>query len=520
MSLTRWSMCCAVLGALICGWQAVVSGFSLDWDLLNYHLYNPWAWLQGRALDIAPGQLQTYFNPLLHLPYLLGFLYLPQHWLLFLTGAVQGLQLGLLYALAWQVLPPSARRPWVCLPLAVLGLAGPIFRAELGVSQGDTLLSLPLLVVLLLLLPTLRAGGASWRAVLCAGLLAGITVALKLTMAVYVAGLGVALLLAASSGQQLRLATVFGLGATAGLLLAGGWWMLRLWQDFANPLFPYFNEHFASPWARAVSFRDLRFLPTSPGEALLYPFVWLADPQRVWEWNFRDIRPVLLYPLLLVLPVLFWKRWRVQAPELLFLYLFLLVTLAAWMGLFSIYRYLGLFEMLAPLALFAAACQFVRRKRLLLLALVLLATTQARVASLRWPSSTQFTPQVPAALTALPGDAAVMLTGYQPLAYVALWLDNSVPIWRIRSNLMTRGKASGGLRELAMQRLQTFTGPVFLLRSRLELEAPWMAADLTEAGFDLPGEAECHALFDSAHLQAQLQVEICALARPATALDQ
>jgi hypothetical protein len=221
MSLTRWSMCCAVLGALICGWQAVVSGFSLDWDLLNYHLYNPWAWLQGRALDIAPGQLQTYFNPLLHLPYLLGFLYLPQHWLLFLTGAVQGLQLGLLYALAWQVLPPSARRPWVCLPLAVLGLAGPIFRAELGVSQGDTLLSLPLLVVLLLLLPTLRAGGASWRAVLCAGLLAGITVALKLTMAVYVAGLGVALLLAASSGQQLRLATVFGLGATAGLLLAG-----------------------------------------------------------------------------------------------------------------------------------------------------------------------------------------------------------------------------------------------------------------------------------------------------------
>jgi hypothetical protein len=47
-----------------------------------------------------------------------------------------------------------------------------------------------------------------------------------------------------------------------------------------------------------------------------------------------------------------------------------------------------------------------------------------------------------------------------------------------------------------------------------------MAADLTEAGFDLPGEADCHALFDSAHLQAQLQVEICALARPATALDQ
>jgi hypothetical protein len=33
-------------------------GLDSNWDLRNYHLYNPHAWLTGRmAIDIAPAQL-------------------------------------------------------------------------------------------------------------------------------------------------------------------------------------------------------------------------------------------------------------------------------------------------------------------------------------------------------------------------------------------------------------------------------------------------------------------------------
>ena len=53
----RWILICACLAG---GIGALLAGFSPDWDLLNYHLYNPHALLTGRhAIDIAPGQLQT-----------------------------------------------------------------------------------------------------------------------------------------------------------------------------------------------------------------------------------------------------------------------------------------------------------------------------------------------------------------------------------------------------------------------------------------------------------------------------
>jgi hypothetical protein len=36
------------------------------WDFENYHFYNAYAFLNNRLdYDIAPAQLQTYFNPLL-----------------------------------------------------------------------------------------------------------------------------------------------------------------------------------------------------------------------------------------------------------------------------------------------------------------------------------------------------------------------------------------------------------------------------------------------------------------------
>ncbi len=42
-----------------------------NWDLQNYHFYDPWAWLSGRLLDwdIAAAQLQTFHNPLPDLPF-------------------------------------------------------------------------------------------------------------------------------------------------------------------------------------------------------------------------------------------------------------------------------------------------------------------------------------------------------------------------------------------------------------------------------------------------------------------
>jgi len=45
-------------------------GQDVNWDLQNYHLYDPYAWLHDRlTLDIAPAQMQSWHNPALDVPF-------------------------------------------------------------------------------------------------------------------------------------------------------------------------------------------------------------------------------------------------------------------------------------------------------------------------------------------------------------------------------------------------------------------------------------------------------------------
>jgi len=52
---------------------SLILGQDANWDIRNYHYYNAYALFNNRlAYDIAPAQLQTFFNPALDLlPYLL-----------------------------------------------------------------------------------------------------------------------------------------------------------------------------------------------------------------------------------------------------------------------------------------------------------------------------------------------------------------------------------------------------------------------------------------------------------------
>ena len=102
-------------------------GQDVCFDLQNYHLYIPYAFLHGRmGTDIIPaGALHTFFNPLLDVPSFLLFFYL-NNWPL-LTGFLMGGIYGLFLFVLWKTLGfffGGDTREEKCLRVAVLCLAG------------------------------------------------------------------------------------------------------------------------------------------------------------------------------------------------------------------------------------------------------------------------------------------------------------------------------------------------------------------------------------------------------------
>lgn len=354
---------------VILGLVSVVFRQDDNWDLRNYHLYNPFALLNGKlGFDLAPGQWQSYFNPTIDLPYYGMIRTLPGRLVGFLMGLMHGLNFILLVQIIRHMLVPEGR-PGNRLPilLGVAGVCGSGFLSEIGNTMGDNLTALFVLGSVLIVLrgwPTLSEGvrGQS-KALLWAGLVMGLGTGLKLTNATYSLGLCLALMLIPGTlGARLKRAFVFGPAVLAGIAITSGWWFWQMWTLFGNPLFPQFNNIFHSPMAAPIGIGDTHWLPQGWMEYLLWPFKFAADTKRVTEIGLTlIIWPMLYVGFLLqafnvaearpVEPVATDSIVRRQRLLLTFFALSYLL----WMCLFSIYRYLIPLELLAPVVLLLLA---------------------------------------------------------------------------------------------------------------------------------------------------------------------
>ena len=351
----------AWLVPLLLGLLSVALGQDDGWDMRNYHLYNPHALLHGRhGLDLAPAGFQTFFNPALDLPYYLLTSWLPPKAVAFVLGVLHGLNFVLVLAIARQLLPREAG-PRLPVLLALAGVLGAGFLAELGNSMGDNLTALLVLAPLWLLLRQWQRPALA--AVALAGLVMGVGTGLKLTNAAFALGLCLAMLVMPGAfWQRVRAAFVFGVGVLAGMAASAGWWWLEMWQRFGNPLFPQFNDIFKSPLAQPLGVLDLGHLPRSVGEALLWPFVFTRDISRIAEVPLRQCIWPLVYVLLIALALQWlWHnvtgRGREGERRTAFVALFFAFSYVLWLKFFSIYRYLVPLELLAPLLVWLALAQ-------------------------------------------------------------------------------------------------------------------------------------------------------------------
>jgi putative flippase GtrA len=454
----------AWLAPLLAGTIALWLGQDSNWDLLNYHLYNAYALLAGRlGSDLAPAQFQSYFNPLLDVPYYAMVAHWPAPLAGFVMGAFHGLNFVLVLFIAQRTLGAAGGRTGAtAILLALAGCLGPAFLSELGNTMGDNStapLALAALALLLWQWPriTVGPGKAALSVAVVAGLLMGATVGLKLTNAVYAVALCLALLtLPAAWWRRFWVAFVFGLGVLAGVAATSGYWFATLWQVFGNPLFPQFNAWFGAPLAAPISIVDLRWLPKGAGEALLFPFAMVADARRVNEVPMRPF----IWPVLWLLMV-GWagvatlrksRDW--PSPTARFVVVFVGLAFLTWMAVFSIYRYAVAMELLAPLAawvlmhrLFTA--DVARRAATVILVLVAVAALAgARSWGREGWHAQAFRVEVPA----LPASGTILLIGSEePLGWMAPFFPSNMAVAGVATNFPESPAFQARVRDMVLQ---------------------------------------------------------------------
>lgn len=355
------------LSMLIGGFISVYFGKELNWDLANYHYYNPYYFLHQRwNIDYWPyANIHVHYTPTLD--FLTYFLinHLSPKATTFIMGALHGINFWLLFCIARLCLKTFTKTQPLTLSalvISLLGVYGPTALPGIGSFQHDNLVSLFVLGFIFLQLTCLvryaETKQWSYGLLLSASVLLGIGVGCKLTAGLFVGANGVAfLLLPLPWRSRIKLMAVFASGVALGMLLSSGYWMLFLWQTYHNPFFPLWNGIFGSSDFPLYNWRDTRFLPKGWLQHWFFPFYFSLDG-RTSDASFRDFRFATVY-IMVVVSALFAIKTKIQEKvwpplslALLWLLMFFIFSYVLWQCYFSIMRYIVVLEMLAPLIIY------------------------------------------------------------------------------------------------------------------------------------------------------------------------
>ncbi len=373
------------------GIYAMTKGQELSYDFTDYHFYNGFAFLHNRLnRDYAVGEIQTYFNPLLDaLNYSLIMHFNDPRLLRFLLGGIGGLNGFFLFKIASMLFTPSRNQSatlkiWLSV---IIGMSGATVLSQIGSVMNDAQSALFIVMAVFFVLKAFAAEQNKTGYYVLAGVCLGLGMALKLTNAIY----GIAMLLGmfayiACERKAWRSIGYLLLGFMASVVVFEGWWAWRVYQEFGNPIFPYYNSIFHSPYFLETSSNDNRFGIHSLGGALYLPFILMhRNSMVVSEPVMRDARLAAFFLLtaLFMVKYIYWrslKKTIAVCPPWIFIFTFTFAAYFLWAFQFGIYRYAIPFAlMLGPciVVLIEQIWQGWRISKLLLwiITLALLATT-------------------------------------------------------------------------------------------------------------------------------------------------
>ena len=356
-------MVCATVWALL----ALAHGYDYDFDILNYHFYNGFALVHGRSfVNLQPAMLQSYLYPLLDAVFYVLAHNLAPMTVVAVIAAWQSLAFPLLYRTGIHVLPPGSvfgGRVAVAL-LVLLGAIAPMSIWEAGSPRGDTITAVFVLAALFLVARGAARGALRPGHAALAGALVGAATAFKLVNGAFALGVFASLLVAFPwyRGQAARrawftAAVAFAAAAAAAFGVVYGPWAWALMRHLGNPVFPFYNQVFHSPYAVASAYSDPVFALPTWRDKLRLLFVRNSvfaplDPAGLYDPRMAVTVPLCALALLSAPfrePAASVEQQRLRAAALT-LPAFVLVGFVAWLMTFPANRYLSAVDMVAPLA--------------------------------------------------------------------------------------------------------------------------------------------------------------------------
>ncbi len=459
-----------VAATVASGALSLALGQDLNFDQRHYHIYLGWSLLAGRLdLDVAPAAVGTYLNPVIHVPTYLGIAFLPPRLFGALLGATHGVNLFLVYLIALRMLPTARHRGTLAALAAVMAGVGPDAVSLVGTTFGDNLVSIPMLAAVLVLSVAVeradrqRSGarpGLPLRLVALSATLAGAAAGLKLTFTLFWIPLALVVLGLAVWARSWRVAVVFGTASALGFVLVAGYWGWQMWTHFSNPLFPFANGLFRSPYLLSSAGRDLQWAShgwTDPFvEAVNMAAGRTAGLQQVAFADPRHLVLLFLAALVLVRRVL-GRRMPVMPVAARLLVLYWAGSYVVWLAAVHYYRYFAVGEYLAPAVLLALlAC--LSRRGLLAVWLALVVAVGACSDTGSWGRGAWRKHWYPVRFTSPPAPGAAVIV--EPTtSFVAPYFPEGTRFYGV----VPAGLSP--LNTLMAERLRLHHGPVYRLRA-------------------------------------------------------
>ena len=328
-------------------------------DFDNYHYYLPWAFFNDRTFtDIALAMENSYHNPLIDMPYYFLVEYFNDNLTVYYTytGMYYGFLMFVFYKLCSLIFKPEQKIE--LLLTMIIAMTGFATLSQVGTCSNEILVCSGIMAGLYLIykeifvLQTERG-----KIFTVAGYIMGIMLGLKLTVVVYCIASGCTLILFYKKLQTpVKTIGLFALGGLLGFLTVDGWWMFILYEHFGNPVFPYFNNIFKSPYypEEFLTYKD--FYKKDLVGYILFPYKasFQLNNQVTSEAEMLDVRLALGYTVLWIMLIFgIIKRNLLtqikQHQNIAFLAIFSVISYILWLQIFSIIRYAIPFEMLIAL---------------------------------------------------------------------------------------------------------------------------------------------------------------------------